>query len=79
MHLLIPCRFKWKPPSENSIDFKLVLRFPPSESDPSQPDYHAKPIFALHVWTGANNYEPFDVMQVKDEEWEKSSHIFQSW
>ena len=66
---------KWKPPSENSIDFKLVLRFPPSESDASQPDFHAKPIFQLHVWCGhekgVEKYQEYDEMFVTDEEWEK--------
>ncbi|KAH9180512.1 mRNA capping enzyme [Lactarius sanguifluus] len=59
---------KWKPPSENSIDFKLVLR------SPTQPDMHAKPIFALHVWCGGEGakatYEPWDTMYVNDDEWE---------
>ncbi|KAF9645289.1 mRNA capping enzyme, alpha subunit [Thelephora ganbajun] len=66
---------KWKPPSENSIDFKLVLRFPPSVTNPSQPDLCAKPVFALHAWLGGEgpraNYEPFDVMHVTDDEWER--------
>ncbi|KAH7926628.1 mRNA capping enzyme [Leucogyrophana mollusca] len=66
---------KWKPPSENSIDFKLVLRFPPSKKNPSQPDYHVKPFFGLHVYCGDERgqpkYEPYDEMFVDDAEWEK--------
>lgn len=66
---------KWKPPSENSIDFKLVLRFPPSINDPNQPDLHAKPLFLLHAWLGGERgqerYELYDEMFVEDEEWEK--------
>ncbi|KAL0946714.1 hypothetical protein HGRIS_012899 [Hohenbuehelia grisea] len=66
---------KWKPPSENSIDFKLVLRFPPCGHDRSKPDLHAKPVFALHVWCGgdrgAAKYEQYDEMYVTDEEWEQ--------
>lgn len=69
-------RIKWKPPSENSIDFKLVLRFPPVPSNPSQPDYRAKPVFLLHVWCGDQGgvprYEQYDEMYVEDDEWEKS-------
>ncbi|VDB82912.1 unnamed protein product [Peniophora sp. CBMAI 1063] len=63
---------KWKPPSENSIDFKLVLRFPPTKGPGrrNEPDFHARPIFALHVWAGGSNYEPYDTMHVTDEEWE---------
>ncbi|KAF7778533.1 hypothetical protein Agabi119p4_2878 [Agaricus bisporus var. burnettii] len=66
---------KWKPPSENSIDFKLVLRFPPSINDPNKPDLHAKPLFLLHAWLGGERgqerYELYDEMFVEDEEWEK--------
>jgi hypothetical protein len=68
-------RLKWKPPSENSIDFKLVLRFPPSQHDPSKPDFHAKPIFLLHTWTGGEKaqakYELYDELHVEDDEWER--------
>lgn len=68
-------RLKWKPPSENSIDFKLVLRFPPLPGSPSKPDLHAKPVFALHVWCGGEgpkvSYEPWDIMHVSDDEWER--------
>lgn len=66
---------KWKPPSENSIDFKLVLRFPCEPARPAKPDYFAKPVFELHVWCGDRQgvplYETYDVMQVDDDEWEK--------
>lgn len=66
---------KWKPPSENSIDFKLVLRFPPLPSQPSEPNFQAKPLFALHVYCGDERgvprYEPYDEMRVGDEEWER--------
>lgn len=68
-------RLKWKPPSENSIDFKLVLRFPSLPGPLKQPDLHAKPVFALHVWCGGEgskaNYEPWDTMHVSDDEWER--------
>ncbi|KAG6817791.1 hypothetical protein H0H87_003199 [Tephrocybe sp. NHM501043] len=66
---------KWKPPSENSIDFKLVLRFPPLRNQPDTPDFHAKPVFLLHVWCGDERgvpkYELYDEMYVDDEEWQK--------
>lgn len=66
-----PNILKWKPPSENSIDFRLVLRFPPSRESPKDPDYYAKPVFELHVWCGGIRYELFDTMYVTDEEWER--------
>ena len=73
--LIIVYRLKWKPPSENSIDFKLVLRFPPSRHDPTRPDFHAKPLFLLHVWCGGEGanakYEDYDDMYVENEEWEE--------
>ncbi|KAI9057923.1 hypothetical protein FKP32DRAFT_1529842, partial [Trametes sanguinea] len=66
---------KWKPPSENSIDFKLVLRFPPTPGKPQVPDFQSKPVFELHVWCGDDRgkprYEFYDVMHVEDEEWER--------
>ncbi|KAI9509344.1 mRNA capping enzyme [Russula earlei] len=74
MLLLASNRLKWKPPSENSIDFRLVLRFPPLSGSPTQPDLHAKPVFALHVWCGGEGanakYEHWDTMHVSDDEWE---------
>lgn len=68
---------KWKPPSENTIDFKLVLRFPPDPKHPSEPDYLAKPFFALHVFVGGRNpYEPFDELYMDDDEWEQWAFQF---
>lgn len=68
-------RLKWKPPSENSIDFKLVLRFPSSKSNPSQPEFHAKPFFGLHVYCGDDRgqprYELYDTLFMEDDEWER--------
>jgi mRNA guanylyltransferase len=72
---------KWKPPSENSIDFKLELRFPPQRGKPSDPDFFAKPTFMLKEWKGGSgnnaNYEFFDVMEIGDAQWDKYvlSHI----
>ncbi|KAF8511016.1 mRNA capping enzyme [Hysterangium stoloniferum] len=73
---------KWKPPSENSIDFRLELRFPPLAANLTQPDMCAKPQFVLNVWLGKDRsgardakgkqreaYEFFDVMSVDDDEW----------
>ncbi|THU85651.1 mRNA capping enzyme, alpha subunit [Dendrothele bispora CBS 962.96] len=66
---------KWKPPSENSIDFKLVLRFPPLPNNPKEPDFCAKPVFLLEAWCGDKNgvakYEQYDHLYVEDKEWEE--------
>ncbi|KDQ11894.1 hypothetical protein BOTBODRAFT_162340 [Botryobasidium botryosum FD-172 SS1] len=68
---------KWKPPSQNSIDFKLELRFPPSREHPEVPDLYAKPMFLLFVWQGGSSgnkeaeYKYFDYMHVRDAEWER--------
>ncbi|KLT46503.1 putative mRNA guanylyltransferase [Cutaneotrichosporon oleaginosum] len=59
---------KWKPPSENSIDFRIELRFPPGPG--GDPDLYAKPVFLLNQWMGGSQYEFFDEMDVEDEEWE---------
>jgi mRNA guanylyltransferase len=69
-------RLKWKPASENSIDFKLRLRFPPSPHDPDTPNFTAKPAFLLYTWLGGSansnsSYEFFDNMDMTDEEWEE--------
>lgn len=63
---------KWKPPTENSIDFMLRLRFPPDPRVPggNVPDICAKPLFLLEEYMGGS-YEPFDWAWVEDEEWEE--------
>ena len=63
-------RIKWKPPSENSIDFKLELRFPPDQRNPDRADMAVKPIFLLLENHGKKGHVFFDVMEVEDEEWE---------
>ncbi|PWN96626.1 hypothetical protein FA09DRAFT_343830 [Tilletiopsis washingtonensis] len=71
---------KWKPPYENTIDFKLRLRFPPDLAvDPrgNVPDLSAKPFFALDQFVGrergstSDGYEYFDWLHVEDDEWEQ--------
>lgn len=76
---LIPSftRIKWKPPSENTIDFKLRLYFPPDlAKDPrgNLPDLIAKPFFALDEYMGnrgGDSYRYFDWLHVEDDEWER--------
>lgn len=64
-------RLKWKPPSENSIDFRLELRFPPLPENPDRPDYYTKPIFALYMNCGREGEQFYDEMAVDDETWER--------
>lgn len=64
-------RLKWKPPSENSIDFLLQLKFPPSEDIPSEVDWAAKPVFMLMMNCGREGISFFDTMEVEDDEWEE--------
>jgi mRNA guanylyltransferase len=80
VHLNAASRLKWKAPSENSIDFKLELRFPPLAGRPNDPDFAAKPAFKLLAYYGDDRttsgrregrYEYFDLMDVSDEEWEQ--------
>ena len=59
---------KWKDPSENSIDFKIVLRFP---SNNDEIDFTKKPICELHQWEGESAYSWFDNWEISDEEWNK--------
>ncbi|KAJ7284066.1 mRNA capping enzyme [Mycena rebaudengoi] len=60
---------KWKPVI--SIDFKLVLQFPPLPDEATQPNFHAKPVFLLYVWCGQDEYDRYGQLYVEDEEWEQ--------
>ncbi|BEI85152.1 hypothetical protein CcaverHIS002_0505530 [Cutaneotrichosporon cavernicola] len=63
-----PMILKWKPPSENSIDFRIDLRFPVGPD--GELDMFEKPFFLLNAWMGGDDYEFFDEMDVDDDEWE---------
>ncbi|KAF9337360.1 Dcp1p-Dcp2p decapping enzyme complex alpha subunit [Podila minutissima] len=52
---------KWKPPSENTIDFRLTL-----ESTSNH-----KPLFVLHEWLGGQNYSRFGQLTVPDDLWQQ--------
>ncbi|WFD28124.1 mRNA guanylyltransferase [Malassezia nana] len=63
---------KWKPPQENTIDFKLHLNFPPDlEADPSgeTPDWKSKPRFQLLQHVSGDEHEFYDWLDMDDEEW----------
>ena len=77
---------KWKEAKENSIDFKLDLRFPPAEGllngkingvhdggdgEDFEFDYDAFPTFLLMIHLGGDREKEFGRMHVTEEEWEK--------
>ncbi|CAH7676405.1 mRNA guanylyltransferase [Phakopsora pachyrhizi] len=64
-----PKILKWKPPSENSIDFRLELRFPPLLNDQNEPDFYQKPLFVLMMNCGRDGDQYFDMLEMSDEEW----------
>lgn len=70
---------KWKPPSENTVDFRMRLEFPLLEPDSEDeadgvvepyPDYDAIPVFHLFVMVSAGEYRHYGEMYVPPEEWE---------
>ncbi|KAK2746085.1 Dcp1p-Dcp2p decapping enzyme complex alpha subunit [Myotisia sp. PD_48] len=71
---------KWKPPEENSIDFRMRLDFPTLEPDSedemngvAEPivDYDAMPNFYLFALMNRGEYKYFGSMFATEEEWEK--------
>ncbi|GAA5976499.1 hypothetical protein JCM10908_005521 [Rhodotorula pacifica] len=66
-----PKILKWKPPSENSIDFLLQLKFPARSDHPNEPDFLAKPMFMLMMNHGHEGNHYFDIMEVPDDTWEE--------
>ena len=70
---------KWKPPTENTVDFRLRLEFPLLEPDTDDEadgitapyyDYDALPIFHLFVLVKEGEYCRFGEMYVSPSEWE---------
>ena len=64
------CSLKWKPASENSVDFLLRLRFPHAPDGETKPDFGRKPLFLLYMNCG-RDHEYFDVMDVSDAQWQE--------
>lgn len=63
---------KWKPPSQNTVDFLLSLEFPlVNQENEEFLDYDAKPICHLKIWKGGERYQLVDVMHLTDDEWEQ--------
>ncbi|QKX59163.1 uncharacterized protein TRUGW13939_06295 [Talaromyces rugulosus] len=70
---------KWKPPAENTIDFRMRLEFPLLEPDTDDEaegvvepyyDYDAMPIFHLFVMYNNADYRLFGEMFITSPEWE---------
>lgn len=63
---------KWKPPHENTIDFKIQVRFPPdlaADQGGDTPDYTAEPFFPLLQHVNGTTHEPFDYLDMGSDEW----------
>lgn len=67
--MLTPNSIKWKDPSENSIDFRITLRFPPRDDNSTKVDFTKRPVCELHQWEGGKIYNWFDNWDITDEEW----------
>lgn len=70
---------KWKPPADNTIDFRMRLEFlllEPDSEDESEgvlepfPDYDSMPVFHLFVLYNSGDYRLFGEMHVTQPEWE---------
>lgn len=68
---------KWKPPSDNTVDFLLNITWAKTEPDPDDPDqslqddYFAFPeSFGLYIHCGNDGYAPVGEMYVEPSEWE---------
>ncbi|KAE8165645.1 mRNA capping enzyme, catalytic domain-containing protein [Aspergillus tamarii] len=68
---------KWKPASDNTVDFRLHLQFPVPEPDTegtinsvTDSDYDSIPICHLSVMLSPQDYLPFGEMYLTREEWD---------
>ncbi|KZF21485.1 mRNA capping enzyme, alpha subunit [Xylona heveae TC161] len=75
---------KWKPASENSVDFRLNLEFPLREPDSEDeeegpaspyPDYDAMPTFRLSANYGSGDNRPYATMYMEAPEWESMKNM----
>ncbi|KAJ9086456.1 Dcp1p-Dcp2p decapping enzyme complex alpha subunit [Entomophthora muscae] len=58
---------KWKPPNENSVDFKLKIEGQGASQVPR---------FRLAIWKGGDNYEIVDEMGVTASEWRQFKSMY---
>ena len=71
---------KWKPPHENTIDFRLLLGDFPMSEQGEWPDWDAKPELELHINHGGGQnagYKFFATLYLTDTEWESCKRLNQ--
>ncbi|GMM38594.1 mRNA guanylyltransferase [Saccharomycopsis crataegensis] len=69
---------KWKPAEENTIDFRIELKFKLYKDEIEEYyDYDSKPKIELHVWKGDRNYDYFGDLSITDHEWEELKKLEQ--
>ncbi|KAF2763394.1 mRNA-capping enzyme subunit alpha [Pseudovirgaria hyperparasitica] len=73
---------KWKPPHENTIDFRLDLQqFPMIDPEDGEdgmiPDYDAIPTFSLLIGESANKFSEFGTLHLEPDEWESMKKLKQ--
>ena len=72
---------KWKPPQENTVDFRLQLgAFPMAEDDHGKyEDYEQKPETELLVFHGGKDYRHYAMLHLTDDEWEAMKGMNQAF
>jgi len=72
---------KWKPPHENTIDFRLQIEDWPmiEDEDGSYEDWDAKPEISLQVNHGSGRYEYYATLNITDATWEKMKAMHQQF
>ncbi|GAB1192384.1 hypothetical protein APSETT444_001575 [Aspergillus pseudonomiae] len=68
---------KWKPASDNTVDFRMHLQFPDAKPDSegkinsvTEPDYGPIPVCQLSVMLSPQEYLPFGEMYLTRKEWD---------
>lgn len=64
-----PHIMKWKPASENSVDFAIRLDFLHSDDPTVDTDYYTKPQVTLLVWEGKTERD-YGSLYISDDEWD---------